>query len=393
MVENQRNVALFFAIAFLQGLCFYSPVATLYRQAAGLTVFQIGLIEAISMGAMLLLEVPWGYVADRIGHRRTLAFCAALFAVSKVVFWQAETFSGFLAERLILSVVIAGLSGCDSAYLFACVGEEEGQWAFGAWGAVQTAGLLVASACSSLFLGEAYRRAAWWTVLSYAAAALVAPFLTDPKGVPQPHEVAAPKPPMAAILRSSLSIAPFLVGVALLEETSHFLTVFLSQMVYLRAGIPIRWFGLISILLAMCALLGARSHRLTGRLGRLGGGGLLFAVSVGACLLMALFPSPVPAVAGILLLRVTQALFTPLSLSLQNTAAAPAARATQLSCNAIVMDLVSVLLTPALGRAADTGCVPTLLLGALAYIAGLLLFLSGGRQMLPATPERWPVEN
>ena len=43
MVRNRRNVALLFAVYFLQGLCFYSPVATLYRLEAGLTLFQTGL--------------------------------------------------------------------------------------------------------------------------------------------------------------------------------------------------------------------------------------------------------------------------------------------------------------------------------------------------------------
>ena len=144
MVRNRRNVALLFAVYFLQGLCFYSPVATLYRLEAGLTLFQTGLLESISLAAMLLLEIPWGRAADRIGHRRTLVICSALFALSKVVFWKARAFPDFLAERLILAVALAGLSGCDSAYLFACVGEKESQRIFGLWNAVQTAGLLVA---------------------------------------------------------------------------------------------------------------------------------------------------------------------------------------------------------------------------------------------------------
>lgn len=143
MVRNRRNVALPFAVYFLQGLCFYSPVATLYRLEAGLTLFQTGLLESISLAAMLLLEIPWGRAADRIGHRRTLVICSALFALSKVVFWKARAFPDFLAERLILAVALAGLSGCDSAYLFACVGEKESQRIFGLWNAVQTAGLPV----------------------------------------------------------------------------------------------------------------------------------------------------------------------------------------------------------------------------------------------------------
>ena len=60
MTRLPRGIALFFAVYFLQGMVFYGPVATLYRQAAGLDLFQIGLIESISLAAMLLLEMPWG---------------------------------------------------------------------------------------------------------------------------------------------------------------------------------------------------------------------------------------------------------------------------------------------------------------------------------------------
>ena len=35
----KRNIYLMYAIAFLQGMVFYGPVATLYRQAQGVSVF------------------------------------------------------------------------------------------------------------------------------------------------------------------------------------------------------------------------------------------------------------------------------------------------------------------------------------------------------------------
>lgn len=174
MARLPRGIALFFAVYFLQGMVFYSPVATLYRQAAGLDLFQIGLIESISLAAMLLLEVPWGWLADRVGLRCTLVASTALFALSKVIFWRAETFGGFLAERLVMAGAVSGLTGCDAAWLFACVGEENSQRAYGVQEACQTAGVLLAAAVSSLLLGENYRLAGLLTVVSYGGAALLA---------------------------------------------------------------------------------------------------------------------------------------------------------------------------------------------------------------------------
>jgi MFS family permease len=114
----KRNIWILWGIALLQGMVFYAPVATLYRQAAGLGIFHITLIESISLGVMLMLEIPWGWLADRIGYRKTMLACCFLFFLSKFVFWKAEGFSGFLLERLMLSVVCAGLSGVDSSMLY-----------------------------------------------------------------------------------------------------------------------------------------------------------------------------------------------------------------------------------------------------------------------------------
>lgn len=349
-------------------------MATLYRQAAGLTLAQIGAIESVSVALMLLLELPWGRVADRLGHRRFIVLSTALYALSKVIFWRAEGFGDFLLERVILAVALSGLSGCDSAYLYACGAPEEGQRRFGLWGAVQTAGLVTAGVCSTLFFGEHYRSAAGWTVVTYGLAALLTLFLTDP---PEETPARAERPPLRAALGWSLVHAPLLVGAALFTETVQFVAVFLSQVQYRRAGIPLRWFGLLYVLTTLAALAGVRSHRLTGGLGRRGGVLLLLGGSAALCLLLALLPLPGASVLGIMGLRAAGALFEPLSLDLQNAAAPPGGAAAQLSCNAMVMELTAAALNPAFGAAADLGTGWALLLGAAACGVGLVLFLHG----------------
>lgn len=51
----------------------------------------------------------------------------------------------FLVERLMLSVVMSGLSGCDSAFLYVSAGKEDAPRVFGIYSAMGTAGLLAAS--------------------------------------------------------------------------------------------------------------------------------------------------------------------------------------------------------------------------------------------------------
>lgn len=62
----RRNIRIMYAIALLQGMVFYAPIATLYRQNVGLGVFEIALIESISLAISIAMELPWGVVADRL---------------------------------------------------------------------------------------------------------------------------------------------------------------------------------------------------------------------------------------------------------------------------------------------------------------------------------------
>ena len=164
---KNRNIYLMYAISLLQGMIFYGPIATLYRQAQGVSVLQITVIESISLILCLLLEFPWGVIADKIGYKRTILFCCVLYFLSKIVFWQASGFGGFLLERVMLSVIIAGLSGVDTAFLYLSCKKGESQKVFGIYNSLGTAGLLLASLLFYLFLGSNYRRAGFLTVIIY----------------------------------------------------------------------------------------------------------------------------------------------------------------------------------------------------------------------------------
>ena len=54
----KRNLYFMHAISFFQGMVFYSSIATLYRQAAGISVFQITVIESVSLVLSFVFEIP-----------------------------------------------------------------------------------------------------------------------------------------------------------------------------------------------------------------------------------------------------------------------------------------------------------------------------------------------
>lgn len=355
-MHSKRNVRLMYAVALLQGMVFYGPIATLYRQAQGVSLFQITLIESISLAVMILLEIPWGYVADRIGYKKTLVICNALYFVSKIVFWQATGFFWFLAERLMLSVILSGLSGCDSAYLYLSAGEKDSHRVFSIYSALGTAGLVVASVVYSTVVGSDYALAGFLTVVSYGLSMLLTLALGDVRAeAPRHANLRQSTREILNALKNGRRFLLFLAAAALLAESSQTLTVFMNQVLYMRAGIAPVTMGYLHILVTVAGLTAAFSGKLAERIGENRLCAILLALGGVACGVGAFTVSPVLAVLSVALLRISSAVFYPVSLKIQNRAVTVADRATMLSVYSSLMNGFAVFTNLAFGRLADIG--------------------------------------
>ena len=85
-----------YIISLLQGMVFYAPIATLYRTTQGLSVFQITLTESLFFILCLLMEIPWGIIADRIGYRKTMIFVVDCILYLRLYFGRLPDLVGFL---------------------------------------------------------------------------------------------------------------------------------------------------------------------------------------------------------------------------------------------------------------------------------------------------------
>lgn len=381
-MKTKRNIGLLYAIALLQGMVFYGPIATLYRQAAGVNIAQITLIESISMLLCVLLEVPWGMVADRIGYRRTMIFCCLLYVVSKVVFWKAEGFAGFLLERILLSVVIAGISGVDVSLLYLSCPKEKAQHVFGVYQALSTAGLMIAAGVYALWIGQNYRLAAVLTVCSYAVAALLALGLVEAK----PEEERKTKPggnPFRELYRqfhASPKLLLLVIGAALFGETHQTVTVFFNQLQYTKCGMNDRQIGLVYLLVTGLGLVSGLSASLTRRFGKVGSGAALMLAGAAACLALTVTASAILSILAIMTLRVAYSLFWPLQTEMQNRMIRTTARATALSMNALMMDGISISTNLAFGPLAQAALPLAMALGCAFCLMGAALFWKAAAQ-------------
>lgn len=376
-----KNRYLLYAISFLQGMVFYGPVATLYRQARGVGLFEIALMESISLGLCLLLEIPWGMLADRMGHRRTMILCCGLYALSKVVFWQARGFAGFLAERVMLSVVLAGMSGVDSSLLYQTCDDTDSCRVFGIYEGLGMAGLLAATGIFSVLVKENDGLAALLTVLSYTLAFLLALGLeadSPAQGRQRPDLKAA----LGELGRNG-PLLLFLIGAALWNEAHQYITVFLSQVCYARQGMGSGAMGWAYAAAGLLAMAGPWSAGLCRRLGLGKCLAVLGSIGAGACLVLAFVPGAGAAVAGVLALRLAYALLAPLQMQVQHQQVRSASRATALSVNAMVMETVGAGANLAFGALTQGGLTLTLTAAGGLCLLGTLMSGLGQKKLGP----------
>lgn len=374
-MNMKKNLYVMYAIALLQGMIFYGPIATLYRQAQGVTVFEITVIESISLALGILLEIPWGMIADKIGYRKTMIFCSSLYFISKIVFWQATGFGGFLAERIMLSVVLAGYSGVDSSIIYLSCEGTDGQKAFGLYNSMNMAGLLIAAVVFSVFVGDNYWLAGLLTVISYGLAMALSFGLTEVRQTASEETAAEPFSESFRQIFSNRALLLFLVGVALLSEAHQTITVFLNQLQYERCGLNSSVIGLVYIVATLLGLLGAYSSAFTKRVGIRRSFILFCVLAALSCLILGSTTFALPSVISVLLLRFSNTLFQPLLAYLQNRQITSRNRATALSVCGMLVDGIAIGTNLVFGALSDWNLSVAFYFGSAICTVGLLLFL------------------
>lgn len=373
----KRNLFFMYAISFFQGMVFYSSIATLYRQAAGISVFQITLIESISLVLSLVFEIPWGILADRIGYRRTIIVCNILFFISKIIFWKAQNFADFLLERVLLAITVSGLSGVDTSILYLSCSEDDSQRTFGIYEGLGTAGLLSAAAIYMVFVEENYRVAGFLTVISYGIAVILSFGLKEVKAAQKDKRSSFGH--AFTVLKETLfnrRLLFLIAGIALLREVNQTITVFFNQLQYTKAGMSVRLISGVYILMTLSGLVSVFSARLTKKLKPRFFGTILFIVCGFSCLMLAFTTNPFISVFGVLLIRVCFSLLSPLGAELQNKVITTSDRATALSMSTMIMDLLAVFTNLVFGKLVDFDLSTAMCFGGFLCMLGVGLYLS-----------------
>ncbi len=116
--EILSNVKKFYWFSFFSEWVFWIPIVVLFWQKNGLNLTQIMMLQAIFALAVVILEVPTGVVADKLGRKKSLLLGAIFRIIGFTVYAVGFNFGQFAAAEIILAFGASFISGADTAFLY-----------------------------------------------------------------------------------------------------------------------------------------------------------------------------------------------------------------------------------------------------------------------------------
>lgn len=327
-MNKKVNVYLMYIIVFLQGFVFYGPIATLYRQNRNLSLSDMFLIESISWILMIIFEIPWGWFADKFGYKKTLVISNFVFFISKIIFYKANSFEMFFLERVLLSLSLAGISGCDIALIYSSIKKEESEKVFGIYSAFSTGGYLIASFMYGVLVKQSMDSTAFYTIIPYAVAAILTLFIKD---LDVSHKE---KPKFKQSLLTTFknkSVIILVISFALINEVVQVVGIFLNQLQYLRSGIDIKHFGILAVVMQIVKLVSVKSYKVSAKLGDNRSIEILYIIIAICCTILVFTSNATLTILSVILIFGSAAIISPIVLNIENKSINTSNRATILS--------------------------------------------------------------
>jgi MFS family permease len=114
----QSNIWKLQAIKALRWFMLIMPIIVLFFQDNGLSMCEVFILQSVFSIAIVVLEVPSGYLADIIGRKVTIIAGCILSFAGYAAYSFSYGFWGFLVAELFLGFSTSFISGADSAMIY-----------------------------------------------------------------------------------------------------------------------------------------------------------------------------------------------------------------------------------------------------------------------------------
>lgn len=285
----KRNLRMINWLAGFNNASFFIPFAVPFWLGESLTQQKIYLLQSIFTIVMMVLEVPTGVMADRIGRRSSLIIAACTASAGFAFYSVSNGFWQFAAAEVLLALGMSLNSGTLESMRHESALALEGNHGRSSAGTAHSARLLSAAICSVAggvvvhFFG--FRTAMVLDALTYVGAVVVVLKMAEP-----PHQARS-----RGQFKKARPLLWGMIGLillfALLREATH-IPVFLNARVLEDAGIGIGWYGAIFASLQLIGSGVARiGHRIEVRMGERQTIWLLTSIAAASYLATGLLPN------------------------------------------------------------------------------------------------------
>jgi DHA1 family multidrug resistance protein-like MFS transporter len=190
------------------------PILPLFAQTFGVSLALVGVLLAAQAAPRMLVSVPAGRFADRIGANRLLAAACALSAVAAVGSMLAPTFAFLVAARVLAAVASAASLTAGLTYAASLGGDERRGRRISLFQGSFLLGNSIGPALGGLLAQEFGYRAPFGIFAGIAAGVGTGVLwkLPDPRGLSATDDVTAAAEPQRRSLRSMLLSAAILTA-------------------------------------------------------------------------------------------------------------------------------------------------------------------------------------
>lgn len=246
LVSNPRRLAAYNA---LHMTLFPISIMTLFwKFHIGMSMTQILMLQGFFGFVMAVFEFPSGYIADRIGYRKTLVGASALAVLGWSVYSAADSLAVVIAAEAILGVSISMVSGADTALLYESLRETDREHQFATWsGRVRFWGQ---TGEGSAALGAGLLYVAWPPLPFVVQAGMSAINLVVALGLVEPDRHVQPTKGHLAQIKHMVRYVLIdnrhltsVVALTIILGMSSFVPVWLVPLYATDAGVPIEWIG------------------------------------------------------------------------------------------------------------------------------------------------------
>lgn len=342
---------------------FIMPVIVPFFFSRGLSQTDIGVLQAIFMTAAFIAEVPAGYIADRIGRKESMMAGMLMAALGFVVYAFAAGFWQLVLAETLIGVGISFVSGCETAYLYELLKvykkEHEAARYDGNLAALGAVGAAVSGLCGAIMASTL----GFTTTLLVDAGVMVlgatfaAMLPKEPEYLKKTiHTATHPLRDIARVVKYSLrdhQEVKWLILFSAVAGVSTHTAVWLLQPAYIRADIPLVWFGVIwAVINLFLAVISRSAGRTIKSLGEWNTAWLIILAMVLAYVILGISGDRL-ALLSISGLYWTRGLTLPLMQKLINERIESIYRATVMSVRALTHRALYIVMNPLVGYMVD----------------------------------------